>query len=74
MARIKVVRQHTTTRVVIAGRLSASDLRRLEHACAPALTAPRADLVLDLTSVSEVDNVALALLDRIESRGAIVRR
>jgi anti-anti-sigma regulatory factor len=74
MARIRVIRQHLTTRVVVAGHLSAADTRRLEHACSPALTSPTANLVLDLTEVSDVDNVAAALVGRMASRGAIVRR
>jgi hypothetical protein len=74
MARIRVSQQHSTTRVVVAGRLGAADIRRLEHACAPALTSARADLIVDLTSVSDVDGVAAALLGRMANRSAIIRR
>jgi hypothetical protein len=60
--------------VVVAGRLKAADIRRLEHACSPALTSPRADLVVDIQQVSELDRVALTLLQRMASRGATIRR
>jgi hypothetical protein len=74
MARIRVSQQHRTTRVVVAGRLGAADVRRLEHACAPALTSPHADLIVDLTGVGEVDRVAAVLLGRLANRGAIIRQ
>jgi anti-anti-sigma regulatory factor len=74
MARIRVKKQQTTTRVVVAGRLGAADVRRVEHACGPALTSAQADLVVDLTSVSDVDHAAAALLNCFASRGAIIRR
>jgi hypothetical protein len=73
MARIRVTKQRNTTCVVVAGRLRAADIRRLEYACGPALMAARADLIVDLTGVSDVDRVAAAVLGRIAGRGAIIR-
>ena len=49
-------------------------MRRLEHACAPALVSARAALVVDIKRVTEVDRVAAALLHKIADRGAIIKR
>jgi anti-anti-sigma regulatory factor len=74
MARIRVTKQRTTTCVVVVGRLQAADVRRLEYACGPALMAAQADLIVDLTHVSDVDKVAAAVLGHMASRGPIIRR
>ena len=76
MARIRSVRRPTTVTVTVtvAGRLRAVDMRRLEHACAPGLTSERAELVVDLERVTEIDNVADAHLRRIAGRGAIIKK
>jgi hypothetical protein len=61
-------------RVIIAGRLAAGDVRRLEHACAPALTSAHADLVVDMQRVTSIDPIAAALVGTIAARGAVVKR
>ena len=58
--------------VIVAGRLGARDMRRFEHACSPALSSPRAELVVDLRRVTDMDGVAVALLERIANRGATI--
>jgi anti-anti-sigma regulatory factor len=58
--------------VTVSGRLRAVDMRRLEHACAPALTTAEPRLVVDLTRVTEMDRVAATLLQRIAARGATI--
>jgi anti-anti-sigma regulatory factor len=73
MARIRTIKRPTEVRVVIAGRLGAADMRRLEHACGPALTSERADLVVDLKRVTAIDGVAAAHLRYIATRGAVIR-
>jgi hypothetical protein len=55
---------------MISGRLFARDMRRLEHACAEALVAPTLELVLDITHVTEMDEVAAAHLRQMVRRGA----
>ena len=72
MARIRTSKTSFSLRVVVTGTLAASDMRRLEHACASALTAQRAELVIDLTRVTGVDNVAAAHLRYIAQRGAVL--
>jgi hypothetical protein len=47
-------------------------MRRFEHACSPALASARAELVVDLRRVTELDGVASALLRRMAERGAII--
>jgi anti-anti-sigma regulatory factor len=74
MARIKAVKRATPMTVVVVGRLSARDLRRLEHICSPALVAAHADLILDMRRVTQVDAVAAAMLNRIAARGAVIHR
>jgi hypothetical protein len=74
MARIRRIKQPTAIRVVVAGRLGAADIGRLEHACSEGLTSEPAQLVLDLQRVTDIDNVANAHLRRIATRGAIIKR
>jgi hypothetical protein len=74
MARIRTLKQSTAIRVVIAGRLGAADVGRLEHACSAGLISERAQLVVDLQRVTEIDCVADAHLRRIANRGAIIKR
>lgn len=59
-------------RVIVAGRLMAADLRRLEHACSSALTARFTSLELDLRCVTQTDDAAGALIARLVARGAVV--
>lgn len=58
----------------IWGRLTASDMGRLEHACGDALTSDPLRLHLDLTHVTEMDGTARAVVERLQRRGAQVRR
>ena len=74
MAKIRAIPGSNTVRVVIVGHLGANDMRRLEHACAPALTSPRAELIVDLARATEIDGVAEAHLQHMASRGAVIRR
>lgn len=73
MARIRTTRGFSATRVSIAGRFTASDMGRFEHACAEALTAERLRLELDMSRVTGMDETAAAVVGRLERRGAIIR-
>lgn len=73
MARIRAVQRQSTTVVTVSGRLSARDMRRLEHACSPALTTAEVQLTVDLTRVTEVDRAAEMLLRRMVARGAKIK-
>jgi hypothetical protein len=73
MARIRMNRGARAARVEIAGRLTADDMGRLEHACAPLLTTPSLDLHIDLRRVTAIDPTAAALLARLSARGAVIR-
>ena len=74
MARIRTVIQTSSVLVLVHGRLGAADMRRLEDACAPALTTAHADLIVDVQATTGIDRVAQAHLNRIETRGGIIRR
>jgi ABC-type transporter Mla MlaB component len=73
MAHLRAETVEGTRRVWIRGDLRASDLRRLEYACAPALEQSPSPLELDLTRVRSVDTAARAYLMRLAQRGARVR-
>jgi hypothetical protein len=70
MAKIFVV--HTTGgyRITLKGRLMASDLGRLEHACGSALEQKLAPLELNVEQVLSIDHAARGYLDRLRARGA----
>lgn len=70
MARIRSSGAGDVLRVSLTGRLTAADMRRLEHACAPALSDPAIELEIDLRRVTEVDPTARAVLHRMTLRGA----
>jgi hypothetical protein len=72
MARIRMRLSGQVLRITIAGVLRASDMGRLEHACAGALTTERLALELDLRRVVAMDQTAEALLQRMRERGANV--
>ena len=74
MARIRASKRPSRTVVVVAGRLGAGDMRRLEHACSPALTRADPKLTVDITHVTELDAAAEVLLQRFAARGACIRR
>jgi hypothetical protein len=73
MARIHATTRGWNTVVTVSGQLGARDMRRLEHACAPALTCARLALVVDVTGVHDIDAVAERLLQRMVLRGAVIR-
>ena len=73
MARIRTLKQPAAVRVIVTGRLGAPDMRRLEHACATVLTSERADLIVDLHQVTDIDDVAEAHLFHMARRGAIIK-
>jgi hypothetical protein len=58
--------------VTVSGRLAAIDLRRLEHACGPALEQQQPPLTVRLENVTGIDESARAYLDRLTGRGAEV--
>lgn len=71
MARIRAETvDQGTRRVWIYGELGASDLRRLEHACAPALEQYPSPLELRMTAVTHIDDVAQIYLGHLVERGA----
>jgi hypothetical protein len=72
MARIRRRLRHDGIRITISGRLAASDMGRLEHACAPALLERAAALDIDLRAVTDLDASARAVLARLALRGAHV--
>jgi anti-anti-sigma regulatory factor len=74
VARIKTLQKPYSTVVIVVGRLRAGDMRRLEHACGSALENAQPDLVLDIQRVTEIDGVAAAYLERMATRGAVIRR
>lgn len=74
MARIRSMSRPPATVVRVAGRLGAGDMRRLEHACAPALIRRDPNLTVDLRDVTEVDEAAELLLLRYAARGARIRK
>jgi hypothetical protein len=60
------------TVVVVTGRLAAADMGRLEQACAPALVSETLNLRIDLRAVTYTDGTALAVLQRLAARGAVL--
>lgn len=72
MARIRTIAGPSSVRVVVTGKLGAADMRRLEQACALALTNDLPDLIVDLKQVTSMDNVAAAHLRHFARRGAII--
>jgi hypothetical protein len=72
MARIRTLVTGERTRVMVTGRLTANDMRRLEHCCSSALISPALRLEIDLRRVTHVDGTATAILQRLAARGAVV--
>ena len=70
MARITSKRLRDGYRVRIAGRLSATDLRRLERACGPALERHTVALAINVSAVTTMDAAADAFIGRLLERGA----
>jgi hypothetical protein len=73
MARIRSARHGEMLRVTVRGQLTTVDMRRLEHACAPALISHPPKLELDLRRVTHADATASAVLERMSQRGARIR-
>lgn len=73
MARIRSAQNGHCRVVTVTGRLTAHDMRRLEHACAPALITAAPELAIDLRRVTFTDPTALAVLERMQARGAILK-
>jgi hypothetical protein len=48
-------------------------MRRLEHACASALLDQPLRLDIDIRHVTEIDATAVAVLARLNARGAVIR-
>lgn len=73
VARIRT--QHTSdhTRVILAGRVTANDMGRLERACAEALTSRSPRLEIDIRQVTHTDGTARAVLEQLASRGVVIR-
>ena len=69
MARITVRETNGTREVTVSGRLVGPEVRRLEHACGPALERAQIGLHLRLVQVTAVDEVARALIGRLVERG-----
>lgn len=72
MARIRSIDGFHATRLWIAGRLTASDMGRLERACAQVLATNPMRLEIDMTRVTFVDATARAVLEQMMRRGAVV--
>jgi hypothetical protein len=72
MAKIRVVERNGRYTVSVQGALRAADLRRLERACGKALELEVVPLVIHLDAVV-ADDVARAYLERLHTRGAVVR-
>ena len=70
MARIRTYNLPGGVRVKVTGRLTAADIGRLEHACAPALITEALALDIDLSGVTESDETADLVLNRMAERGA----
>ena len=72
MARIRMLRSRAPHVVVVTGRLTAADMGRLEQACAPALVTDPLWLEIDLRGVTHTDSTALAVIQRLVARGAVL--
>jgi hypothetical protein len=72
MGRIRTTRKEERMVVVIEGRLTASDMGRLEHACSPELVSSTPHLQIDVSRVKYTDATAAALLRRMAERGALL--
>lgn len=59
-------------RVAIRGSLVADDLRRLECACAPALSSRPLPLDIHVTQLASLDDPSRLFLQRLLSRGAVL--
>jgi anti-anti-sigma regulatory factor len=72
VARIRTAHNEQRTVVIVSGRLTATDMGRLEHACSPALVNLRPRLEIDMRNVTYTDETAAAVLRRMVQRGAVL--
>lgn len=72
MARMRVIAVNGRYQVTVTGSLQGRDLRRLEHACGPALEQAQPPVTVRLASGTSMDAAAHAYLDRLMRRGAVV--
>ena len=72
VARIKTTQTAHGARVTLTGRLTATDMGRLEHACADALLLRAPLLEIDLRRVTHTDRTAAAILQQLANRGATI--
>jgi hypothetical protein len=72
VASIRVRVRGGKRRITISGRLSAADLRRLEHACGSALEHEEIPLEIRIRDAVAVDDVSRLFLNRLLKRGAVL--
>ena len=72
MARMWVKSKEGRFSVTIRGRLCGRDLRRLEHACGPALEQRLPPLTVRVAPNSDVDDCARRYLRHLAMRGAVL--
>jgi hypothetical protein len=72
VASIRVRVRGGKRRVTISGRLSATDLRRLERACGSALEHEEIPLEIRIRDAVAVDDVSRLFLNRLLKRGAVL--
>ena len=70
VARIRAHQHAGHIRVKVTGRLTASDVGRLEQACAPALTSGNVMLDIDVSRVTQSDDTAALIMRHMAERGA----
>lgn len=73
MGRIRTTRTEQRTLVIVEGRLTATDMGRLEHACSQELISRTPRLEIDLSRVTYTDDSAVAVLRRMAERGVAIR-
>jgi hypothetical protein len=72
VARIRTTQTTHGARVTVTGRLTASDMARLEHACADALVSRPPRLQIDVSRVTQTDRTAAAILQHLAHRGVMI--
>jgi len=72
MATIAVTQVGDRFRIVLRGRLTSRDLKRLERACHQALQQKNAPIELDLDRLVAIDPAARAYVERLRARGASI--
>ena len=69
VARIRASQRSDRIHVVVSGRFTTADMKRLEHACCHGLTSNPPHLEIFLSRVMCVDATARAILDWLRARG-----